>query len=89
MPVVRQRVRRRADLTVTGPVHDRRVSDITIDCDDCIRQHTPSCDDCVVTFICSRSPDEALVVDVTDRLALRQLHAVGLVPELRHVPRSG
>ncbi|WP_195210252.1 hypothetical protein [Actinomarinicola tropica] len=65
------------------------MSDMTIDCDDCIRQHTSTCDDCVVTFICSRSADEALVVDVTERLALRQLGAVGLVPELRHVPRSG
>lgn len=62
---------------------------ISIDCDDCARQHTPTCEECVVTFICSRSADEALVVDVTERLALRQLHAVGLVPELHHVPRSG
>lgn len=60
---------------------------LTIDCDDCVRQHTPTCDDCVVTFICSRAPDEALVVDATEHIALRQLSSVGLVPELLHVPR--
>ena len=65
------------------------MTSLSIDCDDCVRQHTPTCDDCVVTFICSRSADQALVVDATERLALRGLSAVGLVPDLRHVPRSG
>lgn len=61
----------------------------TIDCDQCLRQDTPDCADCVVTFICSREPDEAVVFDAAEERALRQLHAVGLLPELRHVPRSG
>lgn len=65
------------------------MTSLTIDCDDCIRQHTSTCDDCVVTFICRRSADEAVVVDASERLALRRLSAVGLLPELHHVPRSG
>ncbi|MBK5224662.1 MAG: hypothetical protein JJE52_17660 [Acidimicrobiia bacterium] len=62
---------------------------ITIDCDDCVRQHTPTCDGCVVTFICSRTAEQAVVVDATERLALRRLEDVGLLPALLHVPRSG
>lgn len=62
---------------------------LTIDCQDCTRQHTSTCEDCVVTFILSREPDEAVVVDADERRALRRLHAVGLLPALRHVPRTG
>lgn len=65
------------------------MTDLTIDCDDCVRQHTSTCDDCVVTFICSRTADAALVVDATERIALRRLNEVGLLPGLHHVPRSG
>jgi len=65
------------------------VSHLTIDCDDCVRQHTPTCEECLVTFICSRTADETVVVDASERLALRRLSAVGLLPALHHVPRSG
>jgi hypothetical protein len=43
----------------------------------------------VVTFILSRAPDEAVVVDADEHRTLRRLHAVGLLPALRHVPRTG
>lgn len=56
----------------------------TIDCDQCVMQHTDACSDCVVTFICSREPGDALVVDVGEYRALRMLSESGLVPELRH-----
>ncbi|NCY16521.1 MAG: hypothetical protein EBX39_07085 [Actinobacteria bacterium] len=56
----------------------------TIDCDQCVMQHTDACADCVVTFICSREPGDALVVDVGEYRALRLLSESGLVPELRH-----
>jgi hypothetical protein len=56
----------------------------TIDCDQCVMQHTDACADCVVTFICSREPGDALVVDVGEYRALRMLSDSGLVPELRH-----
>ena len=60
-----------------------------ISCDDCVMQHTPACDDCVVTFICNREPDEAVVIDAAEARAVRLLAEAGLVPELRHVSRSG
>jgi hypothetical protein len=60
-----------------------------IDCDECAMQHTDACDDCVVSFICSREPDEAIVVDVTEIRALRMLGEVGLTPRLRHRRRTG
>ena len=37
---------------------------LTIDCDECVMQPTSACDDCVVTFLCSREPDDAVIVDV-------------------------
>ena len=61
----------------------------TIDCDQCVMQHTDACADCVVTFICSREPGDALVVDVGEYRALRMLSDSGLVPELRHRRRIG
>jgi hypothetical protein len=62
---------------------------LRIDCDECLMQGTSTCDDCIVTFICSREPDDALVVDVAEERALRLLSGAGLVPELRHVRRIG
>ena len=60
-----------------------------IDCDDCVRQHTETCQDCVVTFLLGREADDAVVIDVLEERKLRQLQAVGLVPGLRHRPRTG
>jgi hypothetical protein len=60
-----------------------------IDCADCVRQGTDSCDDCLVTFICSREPDDAVVIDASEARALRLLSGAGLVPENRHLPRTG
>ena len=39
---------------------------LTISCDDCSMQHTSACDDCVVTFICDRDPDDAIVIDAAE-----------------------
>lgn len=60
-----------------------------IDCDDCVMQATSACDDCVVTFICSRDPDEAVIVDADEARAVRMLIRSGLLPRLRHVPATG
>jgi hypothetical protein len=60
---------------------------LTIDCDECAMQGTVACDDCVVTFICSREPGEAVVVDVAEERAIRLLSDAGLLPGLRHVRR--
>jgi hypothetical protein len=60
---------------------------LIIDCDECVMQHTSACDDCIVTFVCSREPDEALVIDADEERALRLLSGGGLMPTLRHRPR--
>ena len=35
---------------------------LRIDCDDCVMQHTSTCDDCIVTFLINREPDDAVVI---------------------------
>ena len=62
---------------------------LTIDCDSCVMQATNVCDDCVVTFLCSREPDDAVVVHVSEVRALRLLAESGLTPPLRHRRRTG
>ena len=57
---------------------------IVIDCTTCIARHTDACADCVVTYVCEREPDDALVIDVAEYRALRLLNEAGLVPGLRH-----
>jgi len=57
---------------------------LTISCDDCTMQGTSACDGCVVTFICGRDPEDAVVIDVEEARALRLLGRSGLVPPLRH-----
>jgi len=47
-------------------------------------QHTDVCDDCVVSYVCSREPNEAVVVDLAELRAMRMLGEAGLVPRLRH-----
>jgi hypothetical protein len=68
---------------------DHQGQGLIIDCDDCAMQDTDACADCVVTFICSREPGEAVVVDVAEERAIRLLSGAGLLPELRHVRRTG
>ncbi|MET0728548.1 MAG: hypothetical protein ABWZ76_09665 [Acidimicrobiales bacterium] len=55
-----------------------------ISCDDCVMQGTSACADCVVTFLCERDVDDALVIDVAEVRALRVLERGGLAPALRH-----
>jgi hypothetical protein len=62
---------------------------ITIDCGDCAFRASSACDDCVVSFILGREPDDAVVVDAGEARALRLLGSAGLVPELRHARRVG
>ncbi len=57
---------------------------LTIDCDRCRARATEACEDCVVSFICDRSPDDALVLDLAEERALRLLSRPGLVPPLRY-----
>jgi hypothetical protein len=61
---------------------------ITISCSDCSMQGTHACQDCVVTFICGREPDDAVVIDADEERAVRLLARAGLVPGLRHQRRT-
>jgi hypothetical protein len=56
----------------------------TIDCADCSFQDTSVCDDCVVSFIVGRQPEDAIVVDAAEARAVRLLEQAGLVPGVRH-----
>jgi hypothetical protein len=57
---------------------------ISISCDDCDLQATSACEDCLVSFVLGRDPDDAVVVDVEEARAMRMLSRAGLVPGLRH-----
>ncbi|WP_436795599.1 hypothetical protein [Actinospongicola halichondriae] len=57
---------------------------LVIDCDDCIGPSIGACDDCVVTFLCEREADDAVVIDVNEARALRLLADADLAPRLRH-----
>ena len=61
----------------------------TISCGDCAMRDSDVCGDCVVTFICDREPDDAVVIDVAEERAVRLLANSGLVPQLRHARDSG
>jgi hypothetical protein len=62
---------------------------VTIDCDCCALQGTNACEDCVVTFLLGREPDDAVVIDADEARAMRMLEQAGLVPSLRFSSRAG
>jgi len=64
----------------------RHTDRLVIDCDDCRLQHTSSCADCIVTFVCDGDHEHrsALVFDLAEVRAVRLLTSAGLVPALRH-----
>ncbi len=68
---------------------DDQPAGFTIDCADCMHQHTSVCDECVVSFIVGRQPEDAIVVDVEEARAVRLLEQAGLVPGVRHAREVG
>ncbi len=60
---------------------------LTFDCADCRHRDSAVCDDCVVSFIVDRQPDDAVVVDADEARAVRLLEQAGMVPGLRHSRR--
>ncbi|MGH9062503.1 MAG: hypothetical protein ACRDZQ_04155 [Acidimicrobiales bacterium] len=62
---------------------------LTISCDDCCMQGTTACQDCVVSFVLGREPEDALVIDADEARAVRLLAGAGLVPGCRHRLRAG
>ena len=73
---------RRVDPDRSGPFDGSEA--FTVDCADCAHRDTPVCDDCVVSFIVGREPDDAVVVDADEARAVRLLTRAGLVPGVRH-----
>ena len=73
----------------TGPLSPEKTAPLTIDCDCCELQGTSGCDDCVVTFLLGREPDDAVVIDADEARAMRMLEHAGLVPSLRFSSRAG
>jgi len=65
------------------------MTSLTIDCGSCVMQGTDACAGCVVSFICDREPEDAVIFDAAEERALRLLEGSGLVPPLRHVRRAG
>jgi len=60
----------------------------TVDCAECTHRHSDVCDDCVVSFIVGREPEDALVVDAAEARAVRLLERAGLLPGVRHESRA-
>ena len=78
---------RDADTALPGDTEP--VGGLTIDCDRCSLQATDACEDCVVTFLLGRAPEDAVVVDADEARAMRMLGRAGLVPGLRFRSRAG
>jgi hypothetical protein len=57
---------------------------LRIDCADCAHRATQVCDDCLVTFLCEREDDGAVVVPLSEIRAVRALQGAGLAPQIRH-----
>lgn len=62
---------------------------ITVECESCVMRDTPACDDCVVTYLLGREPDDAVVIDADEARAMRMLEHAGLLPTLRFQERAG
>lgn len=62
---------------------------LTIDCDLCSLRGTDACQDCVVTCLLDREPEDAVVIDAGEARAMRMLQRAGLVPSLRFTSRAG
>ncbi len=62
---------------------------LTIECDACTMRATAACDDCVVSYLLGREPDDAVVIDAEEARAMRMLEQAGLLPSLRFEGRAG
>jgi hypothetical protein len=45
---------------------------------------TSTCDDCMMTYLCDRPEDGAVVLDLQELREVKLLAQAGLVPTLRH-----
>ena len=68
-----------------NPLTEAVVQDpLVIDCAQCVVRETNACDDCLVTYICNREPDDAVIITMDELRSMRALSDVGLVPSLKH-----
>jgi len=79
----------RSALPDIKPIGLAAAGDLTIDCDCCTLRNTSACDDCVVSFLLERKPEDAVVIDADEARAMRMLGRAGLVPTLRFSSRAG
>lgn len=68
---------------------DQPAGVLRIDCDECSHQGTATCDDCLVTFLCEREHDGAVVIPLEEVRAVRLLQGAGMAPRVRHRRRVG
>jgi hypothetical protein len=71
------------------PIGLDAAGDLTVDCDCCTLRDTAACDDCVVSFLLEREPEDAVVIDADEARAMRMLERAGLVPTLRFRTQAG
>ncbi len=57
---------------------------LTISCTTCSHQGSSHCDGCLVTFLCDRPANAAVVLDLAEERAFRLLADAGLAPRLEH-----
>ncbi|MDG1845833.1 MAG: hypothetical protein P8J01_05500 [Acidimicrobiales bacterium] len=57
---------------------------LSVDCGTCEMIHTTTCKDCLVTYICDREPNEAVVISMDEWRSIRSLTGAGLLPDLQH-----
>lgn len=68
---------------------DMEMNTTMVNCFDCKMRDSDHCSDCLVTFLCGRDEDDALIVDAAEVRAVRMLVKAGLVSDLRYEPRAG
>ena len=71
------------------PIGLDAAGDLTIDCDCCTLRDTAACEDCVVSFLLEREPEDAVVIDADEARAMRMLERAGLLPTLRFRTQTG
>ena len=65
----------------------RRDIQMSISCRDCVRQSTPDCEDCLVSYVLGEAPDQLTMT--SDEVAITEmLTTEGLMPRLRFVSQS-
>jgi len=57
---------------------------ISVNCETCVMKDTATCADCIVTYICDRKPEDAVVISMEEWRSMRSLNKAGLLPGLQH-----